>query len=285
MLPQEPQQPENTNNNGWSQPAQSPQTVSAAAPTAQPQPQYGQPSNSQPVANPAGQPPAAAGAENENKSYLVALLLSWLLGSFGVDRIYLGKVGTGVLKLVTLGGLGIWAFIDLLLIAFGKLKAKGDNRPLEGYAKDNKWVKLVAIILIVFEILIIALVVAVTLLSANGVQKAAKQTAVENDAAVIAQEISSYKENNVGNLPKSTALVGRKITFGKSGTNQTSATLLADESVDFSQSSPTWPTAKNNIVIAYHYKCKIDESSIAGAKTAAAVLYYDMFDERRCITA
>lgn len=54
-----------------------------------------------------------------DKSRLVALLLCWFLGIFGAHRFYVGKMGTGVLQLVTLGGLGIWAFIDLIIIAIG----------------------------------------------------------------------------------------------------------------------------------------------------------------------
>jgi TM2 domain-containing membrane protein YozV len=51
-----------------------------------------------------------------DKSRIVALLLCWFLGIFGVHRFYVGKVGTGVLQLVTIGGLGIWTLIDLILV-------------------------------------------------------------------------------------------------------------------------------------------------------------------------
>jgi hypothetical protein len=56
-----------------------------------------------------------------NKDWLTAVLLSFFVGVLGIDRFYLGHTGLGILKLITLGGCGIWALIDLVLIAMGNV--------------------------------------------------------------------------------------------------------------------------------------------------------------------
>jgi hypothetical protein len=58
------------------------------------------------------------------RSFIATWMFSWLLGFLGVDRFYLGKVGTGVLKLLTIGGLGIWWLIDLILTLAGVQRDK-----------------------------------------------------------------------------------------------------------------------------------------------------------------
>ena len=58
------------------------------------------------------------------KSRAVATALCFFLGILGVHRFYVGKIGTGVLHLLTLGGLGIWTLIDFIFIAAGKFKDK-----------------------------------------------------------------------------------------------------------------------------------------------------------------
>ena len=57
-----------------------------------------------------------------DKSRLVALLLCWFFGMFGVHRFYVGKTGTGILWLVTLGFLGIGTLIDCIIIIAGSFK-------------------------------------------------------------------------------------------------------------------------------------------------------------------
>ena len=56
--------------------------------------------------------------------FVAALLLCLLLGPLGVHRFYVGKIGTGILMLITIGGLGIWTLIDLIMIAIGSFKDK-----------------------------------------------------------------------------------------------------------------------------------------------------------------
>lgn len=53
--------------------------------------------------------------------FLSTLLFSIMLGWFGVDRFCLGYVATGIIKLLTLGGFGVWWLVDMGLIAAGLL--------------------------------------------------------------------------------------------------------------------------------------------------------------------
>ena len=56
------------------------------------------------------------------RHFLAVFFISFLWGVFGADRMYLGKWWTGLAKLVTLGGLGIWALVDLILIMNGAMR-------------------------------------------------------------------------------------------------------------------------------------------------------------------
>lgn len=62
-------------------------------------------------------------------SRLVALLLCFFLGCLGVHRFYVGKFGTGILQLLTLGGFFIWSFIDFIFIACGIFR-DAEGKPL-----------------------------------------------------------------------------------------------------------------------------------------------------------
>lgn len=69
------------------------------------------------------------GQELKNK-WLTTLLLCWFLGVFGVHRFYTGHTLIGVLQLLTLGGCGIWALVDLVIIVTGGYK-DAEGNPLK----------------------------------------------------------------------------------------------------------------------------------------------------------
>jgi Tfp pilus assembly protein PilE/TM2 domain-containing membrane protein YozV len=72
--------------------------------------------------------------ENQSpKSRTATIILACLLGNFGVHRFYLGRIGLGLLMLITWGGLGFWSFVDFILACLGKLKddqGRLVNRPI-----------------------------------------------------------------------------------------------------------------------------------------------------------
>lgn len=67
--------------------------------------------------------------QTSDKDWTTLLILSILLGWLGVDRFYAGHIGLGVLKLLTLGGCGIWSLIDIIMVAIGNFK-DADGLPI-----------------------------------------------------------------------------------------------------------------------------------------------------------
>jgi len=67
------------------------------------------------------------GKNDVGSKWLLLVLLSFFFGVFGVDRFYTGYIGLGILKLLTAGGCGVWALIDLILIVCGKFKDANGN--------------------------------------------------------------------------------------------------------------------------------------------------------------
>ncbi|MBG6059912.1 hypothetical protein RCH16_003392 [Cryobacterium sp. MP_M5] len=109
---------------------------------------------------PAPQPGAPAGSAGRlgpvlvsNKSFVLTWLFALLLGIFAVDRFYLGKIGTGLLKLFTLGGLGVWVLVDLILVLTGTQRDK-QGRMLAGYDQNKKIAWIVSAVVIALSMLI-----------------------------------------------------------------------------------------------------------------------------------
>lgn len=72
-------------------------------------------------------------SDKNSKQILLLITLSGL-GLFGIDRLYTGQIGLGILKLITLGGLFLWAFIDYFIVLFNVL-----TRSEEGLFGCDKW--------------------------------------------------------------------------------------------------------------------------------------------------
>jgi len=67
----------------------------------------------------------------DEKKILPVFLLAFLLGPFGAHRFFVGKVGTGLLQLFTLGGLGLWVLVDLVMIITGNFTDKDGHKLTE----------------------------------------------------------------------------------------------------------------------------------------------------------
>jgi len=72
---------------------------------------------------------------NEWRRQLTILIMSFVAGYFGVDRFYKGQVGWGIVKLITLGGAGVWYVVDLAIAAYDF--GKTDRQMRESSASTN----------------------------------------------------------------------------------------------------------------------------------------------------
>jgi hypothetical protein len=66
-------------------------------------------------------------APPSDKSRGIAFILALVLGVFGAHRFYVGKIGTGILMICTVGGLGVWYLYDVIMVASGNFR-DADNR-------------------------------------------------------------------------------------------------------------------------------------------------------------
>lgn len=111
------------------------------------------------VISPAPQPVVVQPAEG--RPFLAVFFFSFVWGVFGVDRFYLGKIWTGILKLLTFGGFGIWALLDLSQIMSGAMRDKQGNEMID-YLKYKKLAfKIVKIFAVIVAVMIILVGVAI----------------------------------------------------------------------------------------------------------------------------
>jgi TM2 domain-containing membrane protein YozV len=71
---------------------------------------------------------SATVASASDKRILAAALLCFFAGIFGAHRFYVGKTGSAIAQLLTLGGLGIWTFCDFILIILSVFTDKAGNK-------------------------------------------------------------------------------------------------------------------------------------------------------------
>lgn len=82
--------------------------------------------------------PSTINPIDRRRHFLAVFFLSFLWGTFGVDRFYLGKVATGILKLLSFGGLGLWVIIDMVLIMSGAMTDK-QGQPMREFERYKKF--------------------------------------------------------------------------------------------------------------------------------------------------
>jgi TM2 domain-containing membrane protein YozV len=87
---------------------------------------------------------------DRRRHFLAVFFISFIWGTFGADRFYLGKVWTGILKLVTFGGFGLWVLVDLVLIMSGAMRDKQGNEMLQ----TDRYKKFAAKTILIFALIL-----------------------------------------------------------------------------------------------------------------------------------
>ena len=87
-------------------------------------------------ANQGGDPHSFVHGAWISPKHTTASVLSLLLGWLGIDRFYTGRIGLGILKLITIGGLGIWWIVDMILVGAGKAR-DGSGTPLISFSDQQ----------------------------------------------------------------------------------------------------------------------------------------------------
>ena len=96
-------------------------------------------------------PTAVTEGEISEKGFTKIYILACFLGYLGVHRFMAGKIGTGFAMALTLGGLGIWQIIDIVMLALGKFKDK-EGRPIVTQPVEEMSDKNLGLILLLFHL-------------------------------------------------------------------------------------------------------------------------------------
>jgi TM2 domain-containing membrane protein YozV len=173
---------------------------------------------------------------NSPKSARTALLLCLFLGAIGAHRFYVGKIGTGILMLLTWGGLGIWVLVDIILIASCQFRDKKNQLLIFTQEKGSTTRNLLKIIGYVVGCLIIYVTLLITFLKENGewkiihiempsaaagieTEQNQKNTITNNDAPLIYQDpIFHYSITYPGNWEYEKTKTNHILFGGKKGT-------------------------------------------------------------------
>ncbi len=140
-------------------------------------------------------------AQQSDREYVAAVLLSFFFGGFGVDRFYLGRIATGILKLLTVGGLGIWSFIDLTRIVFGGLKDK-QGLPLKATAKSRQVMKTLYWVFVGLLLMCFVVPIIITFTALPALQHHASDINNQNTLQTVTADLESYRSAH-GSYPTS----------------------------------------------------------------------------------
>ena len=130
------------------------------------------------------------------KSKLVTFLLCFFLGGFGVHRFYLGKIGTGVLWLLTHGCFGIGTLVDNINICRNKMTDKNGNNLVEDVKNHIPWiidaVACIICLILCIVMVIVGATVGFTIFKANQIDKEIQVQDIE----IVEEKIDYGLENN-----------------------------------------------------------------------------------------
>ncbi len=95
----------------------------------------------------------------QDDEYNKTLMFCYIFGTFGIHRFIHGKVGTGVLMFITVGGLGIWALVDLITIMTNNFTDINGKRIIRNQPFMKMWSNQIFIISLILSTIFIALYV------------------------------------------------------------------------------------------------------------------------------